>query len=410
MLDPVEKLPTPHRGWYLAFWGALSLYAAAFLIYSEVWSFAWDESYHLLAAQLILAGKKPYIDFCFPQSPLNAYWNAWWMSVWGQSWHVVHAFAALLTIGAVLLTADFFVRRFPARSWRLAGRRSSWPGGRPERQGIRLRTFGAGLRHVPVHAGAGVPDFRARRGSKWMAAAGAGRAGRRSRGRFVAPVRRGGPDLLAWMFIYNRVGSRWLKSAAFTVGTAIAFVPVFRLFSLGPRQTWFNLVQYHVIFRKLYWPETTSHDLEVLSSWIDSGQALVLGLLALFGLLYVARRSRWPRALKAEFYLCAWLSAALSAEAGRAHPTFPQYFLFIVPFVAILAGMGLYAIGSRVLEPDRPLWPVVLVTALSVFGLGQALYNRRDEVWWGKYKVLAAKINQVTPPNAKFTPTSRSTS
>ena len=159
-----------------------------------------------------------------------------------------------------------------------------------------------------------------------------------------------------------------MKLVAFAIGTAIAFVPVFRLFSLGPRQTWFNVVQYHVFFRKLYWPETTRHDLEILTSWIDSGQALMLGLLALFGLLYVARRSRWPRALKAEFYLCAWLALALSAEAGRAHPTFPQYFVFIVPFVAILAGVGLYAIGSRVLEPDRPLWPVLLVTALFVFG------------------------------------------
>src|SRR5438445_5647294 len=103
MPDSVGNSGAP-RLWYLGFLGILPLYAAAFLIYSETWAFAWDEGYHLLAAQLILAGKKPYIDFCFPQSPLNAYWNAWWMSVLGQSWRVAHAVAALLTIGAVLLT------------------------------------------------------------------------------------------------------------------------------------------------------------------------------------------------------------------------------------------------------------------------------------------------------------------
>ena len=71
------------------------------------------KAFHLLAAQLILAGKKPYIDFCFPQTPLNAYWNAGWMRVWGQNWRVPHAFAALFTIGAVLLTADFFCPPLP---------------------------------------------------------------------------------------------------------------------------------------------------------------------------------------------------------------------------------------------------------------------------------------------------------
>src|SRR4051812_24058483 len=109
------------RGWLLWFWGLLLLYAAALLLYSQTSAFAWDETYHLLAAQLILAGKKPYLDFCFPQTPFNAYWNAAWMRVFGQSWHVVHAIQALLTIGAVLLTADYVARRLPIPSWRIAG-------------------------------------------------------------------------------------------------------------------------------------------------------------------------------------------------------------------------------------------------------------------------------------------------
>src|SRR5207249_453517 len=162
------------------------------------------------------------------------------------------------------------------------------------------------------------------------------------------------------------------------IGTAVPFAPVFWLFWLGPRQTWFNLVQYHLFFRKLYWPETTRHDLEILTSWIDSGQGLVLGLLAVFGLLYVARRSPCPRPLKAEFYLCAWLAAALSAGVGHAHPTFTRYFLLTVPFLSILSVAGLYAIASRVLEADRPLWPVLLVSMLFALGLGKSLYERPD--------------------------------
>jgi len=54
----------------------LAIYAAVFLTYAVTWAFTPDEGYHLMAARLIASGKTPYIDFCFPPTPLNAYWNA----------------------------------------------------------------------------------------------------------------------------------------------------------------------------------------------------------------------------------------------------------------------------------------------------------------------------------------------
>src|ERR1700687_5767190 len=113
--SPVQY--TVRYGWLI---GVVALYAVAFLVYAEKWAFTWDESYHLLAAQLIGAGYRPYIDFCFPQSPLNAYWNAGWMHLLGDNWRVPHTFAALCTIGAVVLTARFIFLRFPAPGWRAA--------------------------------------------------------------------------------------------------------------------------------------------------------------------------------------------------------------------------------------------------------------------------------------------------
>jgi len=80
----------------------------------------------------------------------------------------------------------------------------------------------------------------------------------------------------------------------------IPFPPVIGLSWQGPRQAWFNLVQYHLAFRELYWPESTRHDLEILTSWIDSGQALILGMLAVSGLVYLVCRNQWPTAMKAE--------------------------------------------------------------------------------------------------------------
>jgi hypothetical protein len=210
------------------------------------------------------------------------------------------------------------------------------------------------------------------------------------------------PVLLSWMMVCNRAGARWAKFCAFGFGGLLPFTPVFYMFVVAPKQTIFNVVQYHAMFRKLYWPETTQHDLEVLTSWVDSGQGLLLGLLAIFGLVFIARRAHWPRDLKSEFYLSAWLAIGLAALIGRAHPTFAQYFLLIAPFLAIPAIAGLYAIASRVLDPQAWQWPVTVVTIIFLLGLGKALYEDRTNNKWSTYEQLANKIAAITPPDALF--------
>ncbi len=382
------------------YWGALGLYAAVFLLYAETWAFAWDESFHLLAAQLILAGKRPYLDFCFPQAPLNAYWNAWWMGLFGPSWRVAHAAAAVLTIGGVLLTADFVARRFPAPGWRMAGAVTAGL-----MTGLNAMVFG----YAPLAQAYGICLFSlaaafrisvravARPGALLPALAGLF-AGVAAGSSLLAAAAI--PVLLAWMALYNREGTRWRKLAGFTAGAALPFAPVAWLYGQGPGVVWFNLVRYHLSFREVYWPQAARHDLKVLTSWTGSGQALLLGLLALFGLLYAWRTSQWPRAVKAEFHLCAWLAAALALEAALAHPTFPQYFLLTVPFLAILAVAGLYAATSRVRGLEPPWRPALLVAVLCAAGLASFLYDSREDDKWGGYKKVAAAIDRVTPPGA----------
>src|ERR1700734_706543 len=106
---------------FLSLCAVFAALSAGLLIYSQTQALAWDEGFHLLAAQLIKAGKRPWLDFCFPQTPLNAYWNAGWMRIFGQSWRVTHAVAAVVTAAAAFLTADFIFARFPVPRWRLAG-------------------------------------------------------------------------------------------------------------------------------------------------------------------------------------------------------------------------------------------------------------------------------------------------
>jgi hypothetical protein len=208
--------------------------------------------------------------------------------------------------------------------------------------------------------------------------------------------------LLIWILVHNRAGSRFAKLAAFLAGSAIAFQPMLWLFVKGPRQTIFNVIQYHLLYRQVGWPGAIRHDLELMASWIDSTQALLLGLLAAGGLLFIVFRSEWDRARRAEFYLCGWLALAMWAHISTlVHPNFPQYFILLVPFLGILASVGLYAIGSRVYQPDRPFWPVLIYGVLLSLGLAKSLYeDRDDEVTWHDFEKIAAKVDQVTPPNA----------
>ena len=95
--------------WAYCVWALL---AAGLMVYAETLAYTGDESFHMLAAQLIKAGKRPYLDFCFPQTPLNAYWNAFWMRMFGESWRTVHAVASLETSGAVILASQFVLSAF----------------------------------------------------------------------------------------------------------------------------------------------------------------------------------------------------------------------------------------------------------------------------------------------------------
>ena len=90
------------------------------MVYSQTVAFTWDEGFHLLAVQLIKSGKRPYIDFCFPQTPLNAYWNAAGCASSGTPGARPIAVAALATSAAILLTGGFLLTRLPLPGWRLA--------------------------------------------------------------------------------------------------------------------------------------------------------------------------------------------------------------------------------------------------------------------------------------------------
>src|SRR5580704_6636794 len=70
----------------------------------------------------------------------------------------------------------------------------------------------------------------------------------------------------------------------------------------------------------------------------------------------------------------------------------------MVPFLGVLASVGLYAIVSRLDIQGRRLLPIVGLTALLCLGLAKALYERRGDYSWQDLEEIARKVEQVTPP------------
>jgi hypothetical protein len=176
-------------------------------------------------------------------------------------------------------------------------------------------------------------------------------------------------------------------------------LPVLISLATAPYQTWFNLVQYHAFYRHVGWTGATENDLHVLASWVDSGQALLLGGLAAAGLWFV-RQSDWSPVRKAEFYLAAGMAAALAVEAAIAHPTFPQYFIFMVPFLGMLAGVGCWEVVSRLSLSTR--WALIALSIPLLLSLSNSLIEMRENNnTWTAMESIAAKVEQVTPANAR---------
>ncbi len=369
------------------------------VLYSQVFAFVWDEGYHVLAAQLIARGKRPYIDFCFPQTPLDAYWNAALLRIFGDTWRVIHAGSALLTGGAILLIADYVYFRFPVRQWRLA---AALTAALPVAGSVLVVKFatagqGYGLCLFTILAAFRLSISAVDSGTVLRAGlAGCFAAAAAASSLLTAPV---WLVLALWLLLYNQAGSRWTKMAAFVAGSVIPFVPVLYLFSIGPRQVIFGIFDYQFQYRDVRWSDAMEHNIGVFTSWIDSSQAFLLLLLSVTSLVLVGYQSGWSRRQRAEFYLCGCLALTLAIHISMALPAFERYYLLTVPFLGILASAGLYFVSTRLYGTERPALALVVFALLFSLSLAKRLIEDRDGFRWRDFERMAAKIDAVTPPD-----------
>ena len=361
-------------------------------------AFHWDEGFHLLAARFISTGKRPYLDFLFAQAPLNAYWVAFWFRLLHPSWRLAHVVAAVETWMAVVLMAHYTWKRFPAEEFRTAAALVvialfglfGW-----------TFDFGTIAQAYGFCILATVAAFRAAVDARehaglWRAALVGALAGAAVNGSLLTAAML--PALLAWLWFYNQKGNRWGKAAALCAGALLPAIPVLRLLLMGPRKVWFDLVNYHALYRRVAWPGATGHDVDVLSYWIQDSQQLVLLGLAIVGWLAM-RKGEWAAQRRAEFQLCAWLVLAVAVEAVFAHPTFSQYFIFAVPFLAVLASAGFYVTLTRLNMVGRPERAALALGLFMLVTVGRSMFYGRDQESWQHLTAIAKKVDEVTPRN-----------
>ena len=372
----------------LALWAVVSALAAALLAYSQTYAGYADEGLHLLAAQLVNAGKRPYLDFFFQHAPLYLYFNAACLRWFGESWRAPHVMAAALTSGSILLAADYVYSRLQDRRWRL-------PMAITAACLIGLNTlviqFGTISQPYAPCLFFGVLAFRfavvaaERRGGRSWAAAGAAAGAAAASSMLAAPI---GPVILLWMLFLGP--GRIRRCLQFLVGYAVPFLPFLWLAAHGPRQAFFDVFQFQFFYRQhAFQTSLTAWDLHVFSEWFGSTQALVLAALTA---VCIAIPSTWNAKLNAEMRLCAAIAGGLGLCAALAHPTFPQYFVMQAPFLGILGAFGLYSTGFR-------LWPLAPVRVacglLALFVLW--MFQLRPEIYpfWPQLEAAASTINRV---------------
>jgi len=382
----------------LPLYGAFALLTLGMLVFSQTRSFFWDEGFHILAAYLIRAGKRPYLDFFFPQTPLNAYWNAAWMAIFGPSWRVVHAVAALVTISSIVLMVEYIFGLFSDQRWRPA---AAFVGLALFGLHARVWMVGTISQAYPICLLLLVVAFRtailavARPRSNMCALAGLC-AGAAAASSLLAAA--ASPVLLIWIWLYNRVGNRWIKTAVFLCGAMAAFIPVLMLFARGTHQVIFNILEYHTLYRRVSWPGATAHDIGVASDWMNSSPDLLLVLLAVAGFFFI-RKNGFDAPRRAEFRLCLWLSLAIGAQNLLAHPTFPMYFVFMIPFLTVLAVVGFRALAERLENPGSPLAAAMVLVVITAVCLSTSIYENYSYTW-PELEEVAAKVRQVTPMDA----------
>ena len=379
----------------------VSLVCAHVIVFSQTLAYYGDEGFDLLSAQLIAAGKKPYLDFFYQHPALFSYATATWMRLFGDGWRGLHLFSALFTCGSIVGSALYVHSRWRGASpgWRAAAVIVVLLLIDGQRQIVAFGTvsqaYGACL-FFCVCAFYLAATAHRRKSLGWVFGSGLCAGAAAASSLLTFPVV---PIILLWLMWHSERSARLSALASYCAGVAIPFLPMLWLFSRAPRQVVFDTVVYHLFYRHEVW--SYHLDLMALQS-LASPQFLLLAGLGLLGFMFVAGRGRDETPYRDELLLAGALAGGLAGFAAITRPTFDQYFVMAFPFAAILAPVGVRAISLRLLTTwQRPVValivavPLLLPAARTVHQLFANAYRP-----WVGVEAIGQHVDRVTPPGA----------
>lgn len=399
---PNEPMIRAKTGLFILIAALLALAALLIGISQSAVAFG-DEGFHLVASQLINQGKRPYLDFFYQHTPLYIYTNALWMRCFGDTWRSVHLFSALLTIASAGMIAGYVYSRVPAPSrfmWATAA--AIFFATNVMVTQYTLLGMPAALCMCLVVAAFLVTVSAHDRPHRafWvgmLSGAGIGVS------LLTGPV---APVLLAWLLWHAEPQRRWKTFFMFAAGALISALPLIWLFVQAPFQMAFDTVAYQLWWRPTGLIQPNQPFIRIAAGVLNSTQGLVLVLLSLVGVAYwLSTIRRESSRLNSELRLCMILAAILTAYVGLAPgPIFAQYFLNVIPFAAILATVGVLALGTRIAPGIHSVWLVGIIVGIFLLaGLRSTRdHIRRPEKTWTEAENVAAFINEVTPPDSPF--------
>ncbi|HXD31416.1 MAG TPA: hypothetical protein VN643_09875 [Pyrinomonadaceae bacterium] len=368
------------------------------IAYSQTVAYFGDESLHLVAGQLIAAGKKPYIDFFYQHTPLWAYLVGLLVFVFGESWRVVHFIAALFMGGALMMVGayvharatDILPRFMTATMALLLLVENAYV----VSYGVVALPYSFCLFFM-VTAFVLITSAVKLQSLMHSFAAGACAGAAAASYLLTAPLI---PVLLVWLFRKNKAGSNQLKSLSFLLGAALPFTPLLWLFARAPNRVWFDLVKYHLYYRSgrdlNFW-----FNVREIAGWFISIQGLMLTGFALVS-LFLIRRHGTATPAGDELRLSAWIAAILSVFISVSRPVSSFYFVLITPFLAIPAAFGIAALHLRVRESLRFVFVLVIIVVYAAGMSAKRYIWQRQTTYAHHYTVnqIARIVDEVTAP------------
>jgi hypothetical protein len=355
----------------IGFWAVLFSVASTLLVRSQIYAYVGDESFHLLAAQLINERKRPYADFFYQHTPLFIYLIALIMRLADHGWRLVHLFSTLSLIGSSVLASIYARRLFVAEAsrWLCAS----------------LVVLFIGLNcYVLVFATTGLPfgfcllclvaalylsRSQARPGL-FFAGLFAGAAA--AANLLVLPAV---AVLLFWILRRERAGSLF-----FVLGIIIPFIPLLILLVVSTQQTILDVFKYHLLYRP---NQGWRFNLREIAAWFTSVQGVMLTVLAMA--VFWFRHND-------EVRLCGWITLALVLGIACAKTTFAFYFLLVTPFMAILGAVAVAEVCQRV---ERANAIVILIVSLYLIGLLGLKYVWRWEAPYFDHHVVESVTREL---------------